>query len=290
MRAGMSRGIVCALLVSAAAAAQTRPAFEVASIRPSSEQATQVNVGLHISGAQVRMTYMSLKDYVAIAYRVRVRQVVGPDWLAQQRFDIAAKIPDGVPSDSVAEMLQTLLADRFHLAVHRDMKEFPVYALGVGKGGPKLRESADAGDASADRSANVNVAASGSVAGVFVDLGAGSFFNLANNRLEIHKMTTEALASMLTRFLDRPVVDTTGLQGSYDLTLDLAPEDYTAMLIRSAVNAGVVLPPQALRALDAAPGDPLSGPLQKFGLALEARKAPLDVIVVDAIQKIPTEN
>jgi uncharacterized protein (TIGR03435 family) len=290
MRPGMIRGIVCALLVSAPALGQTRQVFEVASIRPSSEQATQVNVGMHISGAQVRMTYMSLRDYVAIAYRVRVGQVVGPDWLAQQRFDIAAKIPDGVSSDAVAGMLQTLLADRFQLAVHRDMKEFSVYALGVGKGGPKLKESADAGDAPGDRPANVNVAASGSVAGVFVDLGAGSFFNLANNRLEIHKMTAEALASMLTRFLDRPVVDTTALKGSYDLTLDLTPEDYTALLIRSAVNAGVVLPPQALRALDALPGDPLSGPLQTFGLTLDARKAPLDVIVVDTMQKTPTEN
>jgi len=290
MRIEMIHGLVGGLLLSVVAAGQTRPAFEVASIRPSSEQTTQVSVGVHISGSQVRMTYMSLKDYIGIAYRMRAGQVSGPDWIEQERFDIAAKIPDGTASDQVAEMMQALLADRFQLKAHRGSKEFPVYALVVGKGGPKLQESAVRPDAPDERQANVNVAASGSAAGVNVDLGAGSFFSLANNRLEIRRMTTTALADMLTRFVDRPVVDMTGLKGSYDLVLDITPEDYSAMMIRSALNAGVVLPPQALRALDVASGDPLSGPLQKFGLAFESRKAPLDVIVVDSMQKAPTEN
>ena len=288
MRVGMC--IVGCLLLSVVAAGQTRPEFEVASIRPSSEQTTQVSVGLHISGSQVRITYLSLKDYIGIAYRVRTGQIAGPGWIAQERFDIAAKIPDGASSGQVPEMLQALLADRFQLKIHRYSKEFSVYALAVAKGGPKLQESAVSSGAAADRPATVNVAASGSGAGVDVDLGGGSSFSLANNRLEIRKMTTTALADMLTRFVDRPVVDMTDLKGTYDLTLDLTPEDYTAMLIRSALNAGVVLPPQALRALDGASGDPLSSPLQKFGLAFESRKAPLDVIVVDAMQKTPTEN
>ncbi len=284
------RGIVCSLLLSVVVAGQARPEFEVASIRPSSEQTTQVNVGLHISGSQVRIAYMSLKDYIGIAYRVRTGQIAGPDWIAQERFDIAAKIPDGALSDQVPEMLQTLLADRFQLKIHRDSKEFPVYALAVAKSGLKLQESATSAGAATDSPAIVNVTASGSGAGIAADLGGGSFFSLANNRIEIKKMTMTALANILTRFLDRAVVDMTGLTGTYDLTLDLTPEDYVAMLIRSALNAGVVLPPQALRALDGASGDPLSSPLQKFGLAFESRKASLDVIVVDSMQKTPTEN
>jgi uncharacterized protein (TIGR03435 family) len=286
----MIQYIVPSLLVSVVIVGQARQEFEVASIRPSSEQTTQVNVGLHISGSQVRIAYMSLKDYLGIAYRVRPGQIAGPDWIAQERFDIAAKLPDGASSDQVPEMLQTLLADRFQLKIHRESKEFPVYALAVAKSGLKLQESATSADAATDKPATVNVTASGSGAGVAADLGGGSFFSLANSRIEIKKMTMTALANMLTRFLDRAVVDVTGLTATYDLTLDLTPEDYTAMLIRSAVNAGVVLPPQALRVLDGATGDPLSSPLQKFGLAFESRKAPLDVIVVDSARKTPTEN
>jgi len=99
-----------------------------------------------------------------------------------------------------------------------------------------------------------------------------------------------AFADMLTRFYDRPVVDATGLIGRFDLTLDIAPEDYTPMMIRAAVNGGVPMPPQALRLLDGASSDPLSPALQNAGLMLERRRAPLDVIVVESMLKAPTEN
>jgi uncharacterized protein (TIGR03435 family) len=138
MRVGVIPCAAWCLLLSVVATGQKRAEFEVATIRPSSEQTTQANIGLHISASQVRITYMSLKDYIGIAYRVRTSQtdqIAGPDWIAQERFDIAAKIPDGAPSDQVPEMLQTLLADRFQLKIHHDSKEFSVYALAVAKGG-----------------------------------------------------------------------------------------------------------------------------------------------------------
>jgi len=280
----------CYLLLSVVAAGQARPEFEVASIRPSSELPAQVDVGVHVSGSQVRISGMSLRDYIRIAYRVSPRQVSGPEWIAEERFDIAAKLPEGASGSQVPEMLQALLADRFQLKFHREAQELPVFALAIAKSGSKLQESAASPDTAADRPANLNVEASGSTAGINIDLGGGSFLSLGNNRLEIRKMTMTVLASMLTRFVDRTVVDTTALKGSYDLTLDLAPEDYTAMLIRAAVNGGVVLSPRAQRALDFASNDPLSNPLQKYGLALESRKAPLDVIVVDSMEKAPTDN
>ena len=100
-----------------------------------------------------------------------------------------------------------------------------------------------------------------------------------------------SLASMLERFLDRPVMDLTGLNGSYDVTFDLSPEDYRAMLIRAAVAAGLVMSPDALRALDASPAPPsLFEGLAKFGLKLESHRAPLDVLVIESIRKTPTEN
>ena len=97
-------------------------------------------------------------------------------------------------------------------------------------------------------------------------------------------------AEVLTRFVDRPVIDRTALTGTYDVVLDIAPDDYTPLIIRSAINAGVTLPPQALRLLDNANTDPLSGPLRDVGLTLESSKALLKVVVVDAISRTPTEN
>ena len=103
-------------------------------------------------------------------------------------------------------------------------------------------------------------------------------------------MTIGSLAEMLERFLDRPVEDASALPGRYDMTLNLPQEDYRALLVRSAINAGMSLPPQALRALDGGSADPLSAPMRKYGPGLVQRRAPLDVIVVDSMTRTPTEN
>src|SRR5688572_26097627 len=286
----MHRCLIGVLLLSAVTFGQA-PAFEVASIRPSSEQVTQVSAGLRVAGSQVRVTGMSLKDYIGMAYGVKPQQIEGPDWLGQARFDLAATIPADGSSAQLEQMFQSLLAERFKMTVHREKKEFPVYALGVARGGAKLQESAASPEpVTAEKQPEVNVAAGGSSAGVGADLGGGSSFNLGNNRLEVKKLAMNDFAEVLTRFVDRAVINETALTGKYDVTLELAPEDYMPVMIRSAVNAGVVLPPQALRMLDGANADPFSNPLRTVGLTLESRKAPLDVIVVDAIEKTPTEN
>ena len=90
--------------------------------------------------------------------------------------------------------------------------------------------------------------------------------------------------------MDRPVVDSTGLNGQYDFSLQLTPEDRTALLVRSAINAGITLPPQAMRALDSGSNASLTTSLEKLGLTFQSSKAPLDVIVIDSVQKTPTEN
>src|SRR5438045_1319916 len=113
-----------------------RPEFEVASIKPSPQQApNQAAVGIHIDGAQFRSSFFALKDYLGVAYRVRTNQITAPDWASTDKFDIAAKIPAGVKTDQIPEMLQTLLEDRFQLKAHRETKELPVYALVPAKGG-----------------------------------------------------------------------------------------------------------------------------------------------------------
>jgi uncharacterized protein (TIGR03435 family) len=285
----MTRTILIACLASVAFA---QPAFEVASIRPSSQQLDQrVDVGLHIDGAQFRVGSFSLRDYLGMAYRMKPYQISGPDWIASERFDLAATLPAGVSTDLIPEMLQALLAERFQVKLHRDKKEFPVYVLEIGKGPLKLQASPlDPDAADADGKGVANVAASGSGQGVFVNLGHGSSYSFANNRFEAAKLTMADWTGNLERFMDRPVVDMTGLKGNYDFALDLTEEDYRMMLVRSGVNAGVVLPPQALRLLEGGAPVSLFDAVQKLGLKLDARKAPLDVMVIDEARKTPTDN
>jgi uncharacterized protein (TIGR03435 family) len=288
----MRRAVVCVLLLSAVVYGQAPPTFEVASIRPSSPPSNDVKAGVRIAGAQVRFVSMSLKDYIGTAYGVKPQQIVGPDWLGQERFDLAATIPSGNSAAQIPQMMRALLADRFRMSMHTEKREFPVYVLGLAKDGPQFKPSTATVPApeTGEKAPLVNVAATGGPNGVAIDLGGGSSFSYGNNRFEMRKLTMIAVAEMLTRFVDRAVINQTGLTGTYDIVLDIAPDDFTPLIIRSAINAGVTLPPQALRLLDNANTDPLSGPLRDVGLTLESRKAPLEVVVVDAISQTPTEN
>jgi uncharacterized protein (TIGR03435 family) len=288
-----TRAVLIAFAASALFAQDSpRVQFEVASIRPSAEQPTGTGTaGVHIDGAQVRWTALTIKDYIAGAYRVKAYQVSGPDWIGSDRFDIAATRPAGVPASQIPEMLQHLLEERFQVKLHREKKEFPVYTLEVAKGGLKMQENApDPEAAKADNNAPVTIAGSGSAQGISVDLGRGSSYTFSNNKFEAKRLTMAALAANLERFVDRPIVDMTDLKASYDFNLDFTEEDYRTMLIRAAVNAGVVLPPQALRLLDGASPISLFDAAQKLGLKLDARKAPLDFLIIDEARKAPTDN
>jgi uncharacterized protein (TIGR03435 family) len=188
-------------------------------------------------------------------------------------------------------MMQSLLEERFQLKIHREKKDFPVYVLEVAKSGLKMQESApDSDAANADAKAPVNITGSGTGQGVSVNLGRGSSYTFSNNKFEARRLTMPNLAGSLERFMDRPIVDMTDLKGSYDFALDVTQEDYRAMLIHAAVAAGVTLPPEALRLLDGASLASLYDALQKVGLRLDARKAPLDELVVDEARKTPTAN
>jgi uncharacterized protein (TIGR03435 family) len=290
----MIRLAVSAALASLPILAQTAPArleFEVASVKPSAQQDSQVNVGVHIDGAQVHIASLSLKEYIYVAYRVKFYQVVGPDWLTSARYNVDAKLPAGGTRDQVPEMLQALLADRFQLKMHRETREIPVYALTV-SGPLKLKEiPPDPGDpATPTAGDSVNVAVSGGRNGVNMDYGHGSIFAFGNNKFEAKKMSMPLCAAALGRFLDRPVVDMTGLTGMYDFTLPLSEEDSMALLIRSAVAAGIQLPPEAMRVLEGNTDASVFSAVHDLGLKLEPRKSPLEVVVVDDVRKTPTEN
>lgn len=103
-------------------------------------------------------------------------------------------------------------------------------------------------------------------------------------------MPAGRIASQLTPYLDRPVVDMTNLKGRYDFVLELSLEDFRAMGIWSAIAAGVAIPPQAIQMAEAASGDSLSNALEKLGLKLKSRKPPVEVLVIDHAEKTPSEN
>ena len=226
-----------------------------------------------------------------MAYRLKNYQISAPDWMASERWDITAKLPDGSDPKQIPEMLQALLRDRFGIRMHREIKELPVYGLIVGKGGLKLRESsADPAAGSEPSTRSVNVAVSGGGAGTTVTYGNGSYFTLGDNKFEGRKLPMLTMADALARFADRPVVDMTELKGNYDFTMEFSPEDFRAMMIRAAIAQGAVLPPEALKLLDASSGDTLLDAVGRLGLKLDLRKAPIEMLVIDQALKTPIEN
>jgi uncharacterized protein (TIGR03435 family) len=270
-----------------------RPSFEVASIRSSAPGPPQQGVaGARIDGAQFRTAYLTLKDYIGLAYRLKLYQISGPDWIGTDRFDVAATLPEGTLPAQIPNMMETLLEERFQLKVHREKKEFPIYALEIAKGGLKMTEAPRLPELeNADPRAPQEFTGGGSNQGVSINLGPGSSVSFSNNKFEAKRLTMPSLAGTLERFLDRPILDMTDLKGSYDFSIDVTADDYRAMLIRSAVVAGVVLPPDVLRLLDSASSpESLFDGLAKLGLKLEPRRAPLDVVVIDGALRTPTEN
>jgi uncharacterized protein (TIGR03435 family) len=269
------------------ALAQGSPAFEVTSVRPSPDGPPAPGAaGVQISKQQVRFAYLSLRDYLGIAFKVPVHQISGPEWINSARFDVAAKLPEGASDDDFPRMVEALLRDRFKLQAHKESRESPVYSLAVGRDGTKLAAVPD----DTPKDAPFTVTSSGGPEGVSADLGHGASFTLTNTRFEFKKVTMQTLVDTLGRFMDRPVVDHTKLDGRYDLAFSIAPEDYMPLVIRSAVNAGIQLPSQALQLLDSPSKGSLEAGLRSLGLSLEARRAPLDYVVVDSIERTPTEN
>jgi uncharacterized protein (TIGR03435 family) len=292
-------------------------AFEVATIRaaPSIQELAQqiqsgkAKIGMTIDDARVDMGFSSLADLVRIAYGVKPYQVQGPDWMSQQRFEIQAKIPEGVSKDKVPEMLQALLAERFKLTIHRDKKELPIYALIVGKNGPKLTPASTTPDVPLPDSpgamsigtekGQMKIVQDGKGGGVMQGGGQDGTtkFSQANGgiHLELSKVTIAALVDTLTALVDRPVVDMTELKGSYQIALDLPMEDMLAIAQKQMATLGLPMPgpPPGANPGEAAStpgGSAVFAAMEKLGLKLDARKAPVETIVVDHLEKTPTEN
>lgn len=214
-----------------------------------------------------------------------VEQIFGPDWLASTRFEVSATMPENALPDTLSAMMLALLEDRFKMKSHRESREFPVYALEVSDPA-KLVKSTDEIQAEA-----AYTVSSGSVpGGISVDLGQGASLLLGNNRFEAKRVPMVTLAATLERFVERQVVDMTKLEGRYNVTFELTPEDFQAAMMRSAVAAGITLPPQAMQLLDKASPAAVPDALKAIGFTLTARRAPIEVLVIDSMERLPTEN
>lgn len=278
---GTSRSFFIAI-AAVAAWGQTAPVFESISVKPTPPD--QANVGVHIEGTQIMCAGLSLKEYIRMATKLKDYQVVGPDWLDSQRFDVTATLPAGSTREQIPAMTMALLTDRFSLKFHRDKKEFAAWGLAVDKTGLKMKPSQAHPD---EKAAAADLAASGGQGGISANLGNGAWFIFNKNQFIGRNLTMANLADSLSRFMDNPVVDMTSTPGRYDVTLPLAPTDFRIMLIRAAVAAGTSVPPQALKLINEPMGQSLQLALGTLGLRMDFQRAPIDVILVDHMEQAP---
>ncbi len=219
------------------------------------------------------------------AYSMKRFQIAGPSWLETQKFEITAKIPEGATKEQVKVMLQNLLAERFQVALHRESKELPIFALLVGKTGPKMKESADepadtsdtlpTGPPGAPIATRVKMSPDGCPDFPGLHMGSRMIFMNGRACLTTVQQTMPGLADMLSERFDRPVVDMTGLPGRYDFKLHFDPAGVIGMTADTGDNP---LP------------DVFSAVQEQLGLKLESRKGMIDLLVIDRAEKNPTEN
>jgi uncharacterized protein (TIGR03435 family) len=207
---------------------------------------------------QLRLSWLTMRELITLAYKEILSDdflTGGPKWLNSDHFDIVAKAPEGTFEDTQKVMLQTLLAERFHLSLRRDQKLLEVFVLSAGKQ-VKLKPSAGPGPPTCKR---VPLPIQPSAPQIHDACTNMSMAELANR-----------LPSMASQYVDRVVIDRTGLSGPYDFQLDWLP------------IAGMAVGSNSESSLFEA--------LARLGLKLEQRKEPLPVIVVDHVDRVPTEN
>jgi uncharacterized protein (TIGR03435 family) len=275
--------------------------FEVASIKRNTSGDQFISVSF--SPTRPTFTNMPVRQLIVRAYGVQQYQVQGgPSWITSDRFDISAKTADeSATPDQLNPMLQSLLADRFKLKVHRETRQSDVYHL------VKARPDGKLGDgikpAAIDCSAAMGRGRPGGPGGPGGGVGsvavpppggrgagpapgpggpmAGCMLMMTPGRFQLGGQPLSAFTSALANQLGRPVIDQTGLAGLYDLTLSYMPD-----------SGGRGLPPPG--APDLPPIDPNAPSLptalqEQLGLKLEAAKGPVDMIVIDSIEP-PTED
>jgi len=270
-----------------------RPSFEVASVKPAELDPAkllsgQQRIGATIDAARVDLRSLSLADLIRTAYRVSAYQLSGPEWMNTLRFDVVAKLPEGAKRSEIPEMLETLLEQRFQLKFHHSTKEVPGYELVVAKGGARLKESVL--DPSTPESGVIQSNSALNKKGGVTNTGPNGVIKQTTGpkgmHLDIQGMTLPALGEYLARLTLSPVANQTDLKGRYDFELDLSREELVAL---ARADGGAIGAP-----LQTPEPDPdavtLAVSLDRIGLKLTPHKQPVDLLVIDHLEKSPTEN
>lgn len=252
---GTLRALALASTFAPVTIAQTgdgAPAFEVASVKPvdtSRPAAQSPALGFRYTRTRVEgnsQIFAMIQD----AYSLRPFQIEGPDWISREVYEIAATMPEGTSRETAQLMLRALLADRFGLRFHREMREQSVYALVQAKSGAKLKPADP--EKAKDKIVDTPF---GPRKGFMSTGGRGVYIATA--------ATMDTLAGQLGGILQRPVLDQTGLKGYYAFDLRWSPEDDT----------------EVISLLE-----------RQLGLRLESRKLPVEMFVVDHVERTPTPN
>jgi uncharacterized protein (TIGR03435 family) len=323
MKTATYKTIPLTLAAAALCAHAASMEFEVATVKPTpppdmSGGKVMLRFGCSNDPGRVSCSGITIKDMLTRGYSLKPYQVTGPGWIESERWDITAKIPDGAPADKLPEMWQNLLVSRFHVSTRRETKDLNIYALVVGKNGPKLTpaEESDkpitfnapdgskvtlpppsgggggigvrdqAGDHAGGPGPKTPVMASGQAGGprtaMMVMDGMG--------KMQVKGATLGGFSDMLTRMMDRPVLDMTSVEGKYDITLEVSMEDMVGMK-RMGGPAAVMMHDRGPDgpAPDGNPRASIFSAVQQLGLKLEPRKAPIDFLVVEKAER-PTEN
>jgi uncharacterized protein (TIGR03435 family) len=235
------------------------PAFEAASIKPGSPG--RAGGGLNLFPARIRIVNASLKFCVQVAWNVKDFQVSGATgWMDGDRYDIDAVAASPFKEGEYRTMLQALMADRFGLVIHRETQDKAGYALVAGRNGPKLPPPVEGPDILFGRTPSGDIT------------------------LKATSASMNQLAGVLSSTLGATVVDRTGIEGRFDVSLQYTPDPATQPLM---TKSGVPVPPPPS---DAASGPSIFSALQgTLGLKLEARKVPVEVIVIDHANR-PSDN
>ena len=233
-----------------------KPAFEVASIKPSNSADDRVSFRI-TPGGRVAITNGSAKMLIMMSYNLKPHQLEGgPNWLDSEKYDITAKAEGPDNPDQLKVMMQSLLADRFKLTFHRETREMPVYALVPGKNGPKLH-AAEVSD------------------------GKGRRFRIGRGQIELLGADMAGLADALSNVVGRTVLDRTSISGNYDFKLEWTPDESENPILKGPPNGREGAAP----APDAAGPSVFTAIQEQLGLKLEAQKGPVEVMVIDHIER-----
>lgn len=313
----MQRVIVVATLLVVACLAYSQTVdksliFEAASVKPAEQPKPDGAGRMFINSApsggpgtkdpgRVHYPFTNMKTLLMNAFDVKNFQISGPAWLDMERFDITATMPPNTTKKQFRVMLQNLLAERFKITLHRETKELPTYSLTVAKNGPKMKESADPSHKDDGEPVQLPPPPMQPKMGPdgFPDLeipaGAPIAMIMMNGRARLiaRQKTMQDLVDRLTNLTNRPVTDATALKAKYDFTLTFSLEGINGPM-------GPMPPPPAPGGVIGAPGagtpeaetllDIFGAVQAQLGLKLEPKKGPVEMIVIDHIEKTPTEN